>query len=372
MVGGFLENFDAPTTPALPVNWAFVRTGGTNAATAWKTNVGTRYPSGNPAVSSPNVADFNSFIVTDGNAARLYYTQPFDMTAIPLDEISFQMLHSSGLDISHMDTLQVVVSTDGGATWIGVGTPIDRTVATTIAWQSHTVNLGSLFLRHNGSEGIGFLAVSAYGDDIHIDNVSLGAPATCGTKSGGLLMGNVFDGNTLVALNGAMVEPAGAAPIIAGPAGPVLGDGFYYGFIPAGSPTAVQASMAGGYGVNSTSLTVANNSALWHDFYLPAGVLTATPTSFAQTLTMDTTGTQTLTLGNIGTLPLNYSVMEINLPPTLWQWSQTRIRSSAIWDRKTSINIAWKGSPMPCSPIVLRRCSKMRLPERSSPASPVV
>ena len=313
LVGGFVENFDGATAPALPANWTFVITGGANTSTAWKTNVGTRYPSGYAAISAPNVAYFNSWSVTDGNAARLNYTQPFDMTAISPDQVTFQMFHDTGY-ASDFDNLQVVVSTNGGSSWTGVGPVINRNGATN-AWASHTVDLSAY--SSQTSLLVGFNAVSAYGNDIHIDDVNIGAMPSCVAQSGGLLMGNVFDDNTLAALNGAMVEPAGAAPIIAGPAGPVLGDGFYYGFIPAGSPTAVQASMAGGYGVDSTSLTVANNSALWHDFYLPAGVLTATPTSFAQTLTMDTTGTQTLTLGNIGTLPLNYSVMEINLPATL-------------------------------------------------------
>ncbi len=314
LVGGFLENFDGTTAPALPANWAFTITGGLNTSTTWKTNIGTVHPSGVSAVSTPNLAYFNSYSVTDGNAARLYYTIPFNMTTFSPDQVTFQMYHDPGWP-SDLDTLQVVVSTDGGTTWVPVGTAFDR-YNTVAQWMSHTVTLSAYSA--NTSLFIGFNAVSAFGNDIHIDDVNIGAMPSCVAQSGGLLSGNVYDDNTNAPLNGAVVQPAGAAPIISGPtANPALGDGFYYGFIPAGSPTAVQASMSGGYGVDSTSLTVTNNSTLWHDFYLPAGILTETPTAFTQTLTMDTTGTQTLTLGNIGTLPLNYSVMEINLPPTL-------------------------------------------------------
>ena len=183
------------------------------------------------------------------------------------------MFHDTGYSSSN-DTLQVVVSTNGGTTWTGVGTVYAR--YGTLGWTLNTVDLSAY--SSQTSLLVGFNAVSAYGNDIHIDNVLVGTPPSCVAQSGGLLSGNVYDDNTNASLNGAVVQPAGTAPIISGPAAdPVLGEGFYYGFIPAGSPTAVQASMMGGYGVDSTSLTVANNSALWHDFYLPAGVLTATP-----------------------------------------------------------------------------------------------
>lgn len=313
--GGFAERFDGVTAPAIPANWAFVQTGGTETDAFWATNVGTRYPSGYPAVSTPNVAFYNSFLTADGNAARLYYTQPFNMTLIAPDQVSFQMFHDDGY-ASDNDTLQVVVSTNGGSTWTGVGTPISRYSAAGDAWASHTVDLSAYSAQT--SLMIGFNAVSSYGNDLTIDDVVIGAAPACTAQSGGLLMGNVFDLNTLAALNGAVVTPAGASSIISAPAAdPDFGQGFYYGFVPAGAPVSISATMAGGYGVDSGSITVVNNSVYWHDFELPAGELTANPASFAVTLPMDASDTRTLTLGNSGTLGLEYSIMELNVPPTL-------------------------------------------------------
>ncbi len=312
LVGGFLENFDGVAATALPTNWAFVQTGGTNTSTLWATHVGTRYPSGYNAVSQPNVAYFNSWSVGSGNAARLYYTLPFNMTTLAPDQVTFQMFHDTGYSTSN-DQLQVVVSTNGGATWTGVGSTFSR-YATSNGWVSHTVDLSAYSA--STSLLIGFNAISAYGNDIHIDDVIVGALPTCAATSGGLLMGNVFDLNSAQDLANAVVQPLGAEPMISGPtANPDLGSGFYYGFIPAGSSVSVSATKVNGYGTVTTSLNVANNSTTWHDFNLPAGHLTATPPSFALSLAMNTTGTQTLTLGNVGTRSVDYSIAEMNLAP---------------------------------------------------------
>lgn len=311
LVGGFQEKFDGVTAPALPANWAFVRSAGTGSP-LWATNAGTRYPSGNPAVSAPNVAYFNSYSVTTGNAARLYYNQPFNMTSIAPDQVSFQMFHDTGWSSSH-DTLQVVVSTDGGTTWIPVGPIFDR--LGTLGWTLNTVDLSAY--SSATSLLIGFNAVSAFGNDIHIDDVTVGSAPTCIAQPGSLLAGNVIDLNTMAALNGAMVTPAGADPILTGPAAdPAWGDGFYYGFVPAGGSVTVEATAPGGYGVDSVILTVGNNNTVHQDFSLPAGMLTVAPTSFAVTLPMDATDTRTLTLGNDGTLALDFSLQELNLPLT--------------------------------------------------------
>jgi hypothetical protein len=69
--------------------------------------------------------------------------------------------------------------------------------------------------------------------------------------------------------------------------------------------------------VDSASLIVTDNVTLWQDFNLPAGILIKAPPSFEVTLAMDESTTRGMTLGNDGTLSLDYSILELNLPPVL-------------------------------------------------------
>jgi len=51
---------------------------------------------------------------------------------------------------------------------------------------------------------LGFLGISEWGNDINIDDISLGA--SCEVQSGGLVVGNVYNANTNAPLVGATVS----------------------------------------------------------------------------------------------------------------------------------------------------------------------
>ncbi len=162
------ENFDALTPPALPADWAVVKVSGTTAD--WLTRAGTRYPSGYPAYSPPNLIYFNSWSASSGQQARLYYTLPFDFSRLQSPQVAFQMFHDLGYTSSN-DRVQVQVSLDGGATWENVGTPISRYDGSGPAWKQHTVDLSAYV--GQSSVMVGFLGISAYGNDIHLDDITL-------------------------------------------------------------------------------------------------------------------------------------------------------------------------------------------------------
>ncbi|TLN27290.1 hypothetical protein FDZ74_01440, partial [bacterium] len=162
----YQENFDGVTAPDLPVGWAFTRTAGADAKTAWATNTGTIHPAGVPAVSAPNVAYFNSFTVQTGNVARLYQTAPISITP-GATLLRFWMFHDPGYSSAH-DTLQVQVTTNGGGSWVNVGPAFDRLGAT--GWVQQVIDLSAYAGQTNLQ--LGFLATSAYGNDIHLDDVS--------------------------------------------------------------------------------------------------------------------------------------------------------------------------------------------------------
>ena len=77
------------------------------------------------------------------------------------------MYHDTGYT-GNADRVQMQISTDAGTTWVDVGTAINRYDGT-VGWKQHTVQL-------TGAGGkadvrIGFHGISAYGNDVHIDDV---------------------------------------------------------------------------------------------------------------------------------------------------------------------------------------------------------
>jgi hypothetical protein len=309
---GLSQNFDTVTPPALPSGWAIVQTGGTNNSTAWATNVGTRYPSGYPAQSGANVAYFNSFSVTTGNASRLYETAPLNMPTVGGTDLTFWMFHDTGYS-SSADTVQVQVSIDNGLSWINVGTPFNRYAASN-AWTMHTVSLAAY--ASQTSLRVGFLATSAYGNDIHIDTINLGAGATCTAIPGAILSGYVFDDNTDLPLLGATVNTGAALAVAAAtPQDPGLGDGFYSVFAPVGASVPVTAAKIP-YVPLTLNLNIVSNTSVQQNFYLTAGILDTVPPAFTQTLPMNGSTTQTLNITNGGGANANFKLTEINTPVT--------------------------------------------------------
>lgn len=314
-VGGFKETFDTVTAPGLPAGWTTVAVTGTPV---WATNAGTRYPSGYPAVSAPNVAFFNSYSV-NGGKARLQYGTAFDMTAIDNDQIIFQMFHDDGF-ISDPEMLQPVVSTDGGTTWVAAGPAIPR-IGAADAWQQHTVDLSAYAA--STSLLIGFEGTSEFGNDIHIDDVVVGAAPTCAKQAGGLLMGNVFDVNTTQPIDGAkLIWPGGDVYTAPTPNDDALLDGFFYTYVPE-DLTNVMATMPN-YQPDTQPIFMLDDGTLWWDFNLTAGILGADPTTFSVTIPMNSTATRTLTLDNSGTSAADYEVKELNLPATVVTYDPVR------------------------------------------------
>jgi hypothetical protein len=308
--GGFVEKFDSVSAGTLPANWTSTVVTATDSP-VWNTNAGTRYPSGVAAYSAPNVAFFNSFSVRSVGSARLAYSQPFDMTAMSTDEIVFQMYHDTGYS-SSADTVQVQVSTNG-TTWNNVGSPINR-YATPARWTEHTVDLSA----YSGATNllVGFLAVSRYGNDIHIDDVIIGGVPECFKQNGSLVLGHVTDVNTSEAINGASVEAAGDEIYLTGPTDdPALEDGFYYGFAPEGVSIELTASKSN-YVDDSVSISIADNATVQQDFQLSAGQLTVTPDEVGITIEMNQSDTSSLTIANTGSAAADFSIVEFNLPVT--------------------------------------------------------
>ncbi len=302
---GFLESFDSITPPTLPGGWATAVVAGSGPV--WSTNAGTHYPNGVSAHSAPNLVYFNSWSVSSGAEARLYRTSGIDLN-VTGTSLSFWMYHDSGYS-SDADGVQVQVSTDGGATWQNVGSFIPRYDGT-VQWTQHTVTLAG-FTGPANNVRLGFLGVSAYGNDVHLDDIQIGTPGCNAPTGGGLIFGQAYDANTGNVLAGATVVNAttGGSAITAATPDPNMADGFYclYGAEGANAMTASKPT----YGTDAQTATVPHYGAVQQDFHLATGHLAASPAALEITLPSNSTGTQALTLQNVGGADVHWKVLEL-------------------------------------------------------------
>jgi hypothetical protein len=305
-IDGLYENFDSVTPPALPVGWAKVVVTTTSTLADWTTYAGTRYPSGQPAHSAPNLAMFNSFSSGANGSARLYRTSDFDLGTVPTATLSLWMYHDTGYS-AYPDRLQVQVSTDGGTTWQNVGDPIVRYDGST-GWKQHTVSLAAY---EKEVIRLGLLGISEYGNDVHVDDILIGS-VYCLPKPGGLIVGNVNDANTSSGLNGATVSNQGgySTATVATPADAQVGDGFYTLFSPSG--TQVVTATKSQYGPSVASVTVPLSGTVRQDFVLNTGRLVYAPPVIDVTFGSGMSATLPITVSNIGVTAASFQIAEID------------------------------------------------------------
>lgn len=147
--------------------WATVQVSGT--AGAWTFVTSGTLPTASPHGGS-YLAKFNSYDSASGSQTRVYQTTGF---AIPSSATSatlkFWMYHDTGYSTS-ADSVQVQVSTTG--TWANVGTAVNRYDGST-GWKQHTIDLTA----YKGTTvQLGFLGISAFGNNEFIDDVIVTTP----------------------------------------------------------------------------------------------------------------------------------------------------------------------------------------------------
>jgi hypothetical protein len=146
--------------------WATAQVSGT--AGAWTFPTSGTLPTASPHGGS-YLAKFNSYDAASGSQTRVYQTTGF---AIPgtatTATLTFWMYHDTGYSTS-ADKVQVQVST---GTWTNVGTAVNRYDGST-GWKKHTIDLTA----YKGTTiQLGFLGISAYGNNEFIDDVIVTTP----------------------------------------------------------------------------------------------------------------------------------------------------------------------------------------------------
>jgi hypothetical protein len=147
--------------------WTTAQVSGTGGAWTFVT-------SGTLPTASPHggsyLVQFNSYDAASGSQTRIYRTTGF---AIPSTAaaatLTFWMYHDTGYS-TYADKVQVQVST--GSTWANVGTAINRYDGST-GWKQHTIDLSA----YKGTTvQLGFLGISAFGNNEFIDDVTVTTP----------------------------------------------------------------------------------------------------------------------------------------------------------------------------------------------------
>jgi uncharacterized repeat protein (TIGR01451 family) len=161
----FSESFDGVTFP--PTGWSQQVITTSATAPNWTRETVTINPAGVLPFSGAGLARFNSYSASAGAANRLG-TPSITLTANTNPVALFYVYHDSGFTGAN-DRIQPQVSTNGGASWVDVGTPVSRYDGS-LGWKPYAVDLSAY---QGQAVQLGFLAISAFGNDIHIDAVSV-------------------------------------------------------------------------------------------------------------------------------------------------------------------------------------------------------
>jgi hypothetical protein len=152
-----------------------------------------------------------------------------------------------------------------------------------------------------------------------VDNAAYGA-LTCDPVPGGLIVGNVYDANTITPLNDISVlhHTTISTTTTATPNDPTLDDGFYSLFSPGGVYTLT--AIAAHYGVVTHTGFITNRTAIQQNFYLPAGWLVPTPSSLTLWLGFGYSATLPLRLDNAGGISAAFAIVEdqLSFPDIPW------------------------------------------------------
>lgn len=172
VVPPFFEGF--VSTTFLPADWTAVNSG--NQAFYWQRHATVGY-------NSTSSAYFNNFNWTQSGTTDDMRSPSLNLTGYGSPQLTFDVAYAR-FNGSRSDTLEVLVSSDCGATWTSVyikgGTTLatvpDQTTAFTpnnSQWRSETVNLAAY--ANASSLLISFRNHGRHGNNLYVDNINLSA-----------------------------------------------------------------------------------------------------------------------------------------------------------------------------------------------------
>ena len=300
---GLTEHFDSGD---LPPGWLVVN----NGFGPWTIHTGPDcgFFDGNRTGGAGPFALVDSACDGEASDDTELWTPSVDLSADASAKVRFAQDFPGAGEIADVD-----VSTDGGSSWTNV-------------LHQNTPALGP------NTQEVDITGIAAGQADVRarfhyfnafnaawwqVDDVVLGQ-ASCQAGAGGLLVGNVFDANTGVGLNGASVENPSlpgspSTTTFATPEDAAQPDGLYILFSGSG-PQQLRASLDP-YAPQTLSTTVIPNGARRLDFHLTAGRLDAAPRPLSARVDPGGIVDMTLDLANSGTTLAAFQIDELNVNP---------------------------------------------------------
>ena len=304
----FFENFDT-------TNGGFVASG-TNSSWAW--GVPSSSPGPGSAYSHPNVWATN-LNGNYNNSENSFITSPtIDLSGHAGKSPILSFMHWYNSESNTFDYPLVEASKDGGTTWVVLGSKFGTLIS---PWTSKSFVLDPSFAVSNFQFRFHFISDSSinyagwYIDDV---KVSVSEPYTvavpCGSNSGGLVTGYVFDANFPTnKLIGATVATEGISVTTQANADDPDHAGLYYTFLGTETnPENVDFTVSlPKYETTVESHLIAQDVVNHIDFELGAGLLRTSPTSLVRTIWLhDDPEFSTLNIINEGAGGGNFKITE--------------------------------------------------------------
>ncbi len=146
--------------------WVTTQLSGTQGG--WTLVAAGKYPTVLPH-GGAKLADFNSYTSKSGSQTRIYRSAGFAVpTTVTKVTLTYWMYHDS--IYSNNDRIQPQVSSNGSV-WSNVGSAVSRYNGTT-GWAQVSVDLTSY---KGKTVYLGFVGISAFGNDIYLDDVAVAA-----------------------------------------------------------------------------------------------------------------------------------------------------------------------------------------------------
>jgi hypothetical protein len=294
---GIYESFDEAVAPA---GWTVVDNADTGAV--WRFN--------DPGGRGNNSGGAGSFAIADSDHEgylsmdTALKSPSVDLTDLDSPTLEFKYdfyWYSSGGD----EVADVDVSV-GGGTWTNVW---NRSGASDRGPKTAQVDISSLA----AGESDVVVRFHYYGADYdwywQVDDVLVGRQH-CYPRPGGLVVGNVHDGNLDGPLVGATISNDDGESVISSSTAddPEVDDGFYTLFSAAGRHT-ITATMDS-FGGKTAIVDVLPDDTVGQDFYLAAGRLTAAPEALEVSLSLGGVTSSSISLINDGGLAARFELQE--------------------------------------------------------------
>ena len=147
--------------------WSFANVSGTTGY--WTLAASGTHPNVSPH-GGTKLAAFNSYTAASGVQKRMYRTTGFAVAGSYTSvSLKFWMYHDTAYS-SSADKVQAQVSTNG-TTWTNVGSAISR-YSSAAGWTQATIDLSAY---KGQTVYLGFVGISGYGNDEHLDDVTVTA-----------------------------------------------------------------------------------------------------------------------------------------------------------------------------------------------------